>query len=133
MAELTYDFEVWEDDFSFLAAYVMLSQSEHIPPDSLREIEAYFQKFHAPAEVAAFRFQRFSSMVRFLNPNIDAFTVGGLVMMRAELAEINLSLRIALWTFFGMPKDENFNPEPDPQEVLNIAESVNEDDFINPA
>ncbi len=129
MAAGSYDFDDWERDFDFLEKYVYQSESGHIPSDYLREIEAYFQKQHHP-EDAAFRFQRVSSMLSFLVANINSFTVGGIATITSESVEIGLSLRFALWIFFGSPENDKFDPNPDPQEVLDLAEDADADELF---
>jgi len=125
MAAGSYEFSDWESDFYFLERYVYLSESGYVPPDYLQEIKTYLQEHHP--EDAAFRFQRFSSMLSFLVANIRSFTVGGIAKITSESVEISPSLRFALWVFFGSPGDDTFDPNPDPQKVLEIAEDADAD------
>lgn len=125
MAADSYDLGDWARDFAFLDRYVYPSESGYIPPDYLQEIEAYFQKHHP--QDAGFRFERFSSALRFLVQNIDTFTVGGIAMRTSEAVKISDSLRFALWTFFVMPDKEGFDPNPDPARVLDVAEEADRD------
>lgn len=125
MATGSYDLQDWESDAVFLGRYVYPSESGHIPPDYLREIKAYFQEYHA--ENAEFRSERVSSMLAFLVANISSFNVGGLAMITSEAVNISPSLWFALWTFFGAPSNDTFNPNPDPQDVLAFAEDAEAD------
>ena len=128
MAIGLYDLSDWESDFDFLERYVYQSESGYFPPDYLQEIEAYFQKYHR--EQATFRFERVSAMLRFLVANIQSFTVGGAAMPTTEAVEISDALRFALWVFFGMPNTINFDRNPDPQDVLAVAEDAEEKGFF---
>jgi hypothetical protein len=122
MLALRYPLSDWLDDFDNLARYVYPCESGYVPEDYLREIEAYFQKHHS--KDAAFRVDRASSMLRFLVANIQSFTVGHIAMLTTQEVEISLGLRYALWVFFGEPDDVEFNPDPDPQQVLEVAEDA---------
>jgi hypothetical protein len=126
MAGEQYELDDWEHDFSFLSRYVCPSESGYIPPDYLREIEAYFQRYHPHA--SAFRYERASSMLRFTVANIPSFAVGGLARITEQEVAISRALWFALWIFFGAPDAENFNPNPDPLKILATAEEAVEDE-----
>jgi hypothetical protein len=66
-------------------------------------------------------------MLSFLVANIRSFTIGGIAKITSESVEISPSLRFALWVFFGSPGDDTFDPNPDPQKVLEIAEDADAD------
>lgn len=119
-----YSFHDWEADFYFLTRYVYPSESGYFPPDYEREIEAHYIEHYSPG-TAAFRYERASSMLRFLVANIASFEVGGLAMQQME-EEVLISkpLWIALWQTFGMPDKEKFDPNPDPQKIVADAEDI---------
>jgi len=62
-------------------------------------------------------------MMNFLVKSIDSFTVGGIAMHTSEAVDISPALWFALWMFF-IAEDVKFDPDPDPQEVLDLAEAV---------
>lgn len=118
-----YDFEDWESDFAFLGRYVFSSESSDIPPDYVREIEAYFRENYAEAD-AAFRSERALAALRFLISNIQSFTVSGMAKITEERVELSDSLRYSLWSAFCLPDSEHFDPNPDPQKILEDAEGA---------
>ena len=126
MAGEPYDVVHWENDFAFLERYVYPSSSDYIPPDYLQEIESYFQRNYP--ERATLYYSRAVTMLRFLVQNIDAFTVGGIAMKTSEAVDISPALRFALWTKFGLPEDDEFDPNPDPATILDIAEDADLDE-----
>lgn len=126
MVAENYDLPDWESDFFFLSRYVFRSESGYFPPDYEQEIKAYFQKEYPLS--AELRLRRTLAALRFLISNLDSFKVGGLAQEPPnEAVVISESLWFALWFIFCLPDEENFDPNPDPQKVVDIAEDADSD------
>lgn len=129
MAAENYDLSDWESDFFFLSRYVFRSESGYFPPDYEKEIKEHFEK--DDPENSTFRLRRALAAIRFLISNLDSFKVGGLAQEpHNEAVVISESLWFALWAVFCMPNEENFDPKPDPQKVVEIAEDAEADGIL---
>ncbi len=125
-----YDLSDWESDFFFLSRYVFRSESGYFPPDYEQEIKEHFEKDHPQS--AEFRLRRTLAALRFLISNLDSFKVGGLAQEPPdEAVQISDSLWFALWMIFCEPDEENFDPNPDPQKVVEIAEEADADGLFS--
>jgi hypothetical protein len=120
MAPRRYSLEDWESDFVFLTN-VCWCEYGYFPRDYTAEIQGHFRE-HYPSE-AEFLFLRVSAMLTFLVKRVDAFIAAGLAMRTFEFVEMSPALRFALWMFF-IAEDVKFDPDPDPQKVLELAEAV---------
>jgi hypothetical protein len=121
VATRPYDLENWHEDFSFFAQHLYPYESRVLPPTYLANIKERFQAQHP--EEAEFLFPRVCAMIRFLAKNIDAFAVGGIPMPASEGINMGPAVRFSLWIYF-IADDQKFDPEPDPQAVLELAELV---------
>jgi hypothetical protein len=121
MATHPYSLENWHEDFCFFAQHDYQHISRNLLPEHLAEIKEHFRREYP--EEAEFLFHRVSALVSFLAKNIDAFAVNGTAMPASEAVNISPAVRFALWIYF-IADDKKFDPEPDAQAVLELAEMV---------
>jgi hypothetical protein len=121
VATRPYDLKNWHEDFSSFAQHLYSYESRVLPPTYLTNIKGHFQAQH-PKE-AEFLFRRVCAMIRFLAKNIDAFAVGGIAMPASTGINVGPAVRFSLWIYF-IADDQKFDPDPDPQAVLELAELV---------
>lgn len=131
MTEQKYDLADWQYDFSFLSRYVFRSDSGFFPPDYELEIREQFEVTHPDS--VEFRCNRAVAAIRFLISHLDSFKVGGLAQEPAgDAVELSKSLWFALWTVFCATDERNFDADPDPQVIVNIAEDADSNGLFPP-
>jgi hypothetical protein len=119
VATRPYTLENWNKNFFFFTQYLYPHESRVLPPTYEAHIEEYFQAQH-PKE-AEFLFARVSAMIRFLAKNIGAFAFAGTPTPASEGIDMGPAVRFSLWLYF-LADGQKFDPEPDPQAVLELGE-----------